>query len=366
MPQCGIEANAAGTTLTRRTGYGMTPRRRNATLKDVAAAAGVHTSTVSRALSPDKRTLVNTETREHIEQVAKDLHYRPDKVASSLRRGRTNVIGVIVADLGNPFISPVLRGIENALTGRWVMQLVVESRDSSDRLARVCEALVEQRVDAIVTTAARTGDRSTLRRVAEEVPLVLAVRDMPDLRVATVAHDDVLGGRLAARHLLDLGHSHLGQLVGPDDVSSFRHRRRGFRDAATDAGLDVLEISDATLLPTVEEGRRLMELLLREHGDDMPSAVFVHNDPMAVGALDAARAAGLACPDDLSIVGYNNSALTAYLDPPLTTIHLPGYELGRLAADTVIGMLDEPGVAPHTVTLPPRLVARASTAPLSP
>jgi len=343
----------------------MTPRRRNATLKDVATAAGVHASTVSRALSPDKRMLVNTETREHIEQVAKDLHYRPDKVASSLRRGRTNVIGVMVADLGNPFISPVLRGIENALTGRSVMQLVVESRDSSDRLARLCEALIDQRVDAIITTAARTGDRSTLRRVAEEVPVVIAVRDLPNLGVATVAHDDVLGGQLAARHLVDLGHTRLASLVGPDDVSSFRRRRRGFRDAAADAGLDVLEISDATVLPTVEEGRRLMELLLADHRHDMPSAVFVHNDPMAVGALDAARAAGLECPDDLSIVGYNNNALTAFLDPSLTTIHLPGYELGRLAADTVIGMLDEPGVVPYTVTLPPHLVARASTAPAS-
>jgi LacI family transcriptional regulator len=343
----------------------MQQNRRKATLQDVAEEAGVHPSTVSRALNPDKRNLVNPETREAIRQVAEQLDYRPDKVARSLRRGRTNVIGVVVADLGNPFISPVLRGIENALTGRRVMQLVVESRDSSDRLARVCEALVEQRVDAIITTAARTGDRATLRRVARQVPLVLAVRDLPGEEVATVAHDDVLGGKLAARHLVDLGHSHLGSLVGPDDVSSFRHRRRGFRDAAAEAGHDVLEISDATLLPTVEEGRRLMELLLHDHGDDLPTAVFVHNDPMAVGAVDAARAAGLACPDDISIMGYNNNPLTGYVAPPLSTIHLPGYELGRLAADTVIGMLDEPGVTPYTITLPPRLVPRASTAPVS-
>ena len=91
--------------------------------------------------------------------------------------------------------------------------------------------------------------------------------------------------------------------------------------------------------------------------------LFVHNDSMAVGALDAAREAGLACPDDISIVGYNNSPLTAFLAPPLTTIHLPGYELGRMAADTVIAMLDEPDVTPHTVSLPPRLIVRGSTAP---
>ncbi|MDX1622182.1 MAG: LacI family DNA-binding transcriptional regulator [Nitriliruptorales bacterium] len=334
-----------------------------ATLKDVADAVGVHASTVSRALSPEKRNLVNPETREEIERVAAELDYRPDRVARSLRRGRTNVIGVVVADLSNPFIGPVLRGIENALAGRGGMPMMVESRDSSDRLTRVCEALVDHRVDAILTTAGRTGDLSTLRKVAARVPLVLAVRALPRLNVPTLAHDDVLGGRLAANHLIGLGHERLAELVGPDDISSFRERGRGFRQAADEAGLSVLEIADEIVLPTVDEGRRLMELLLRDHGDDLPTGVFVHNDTMAVGALDAAREAGLVCPDDISIVGYNNNPLTAYLAPPLTTIHLPGYELGRMAADTVIAMLDEPEVTPHTVSLPPRLIERGSTAP---
>lgn len=334
-----------------------------ATLKDVAEAAGVHASTVSRALNPEKRNLVNPETREQIEKVAEELDYRPDKVASSLRRGRTGVIGVVVADLSNPFIGPVLRGIENALAGRGVMPMMVESRDSSDRLTRVCEALVDHRVDAIITTAGRTGDLSTLRKLAARVPLVLAVRALPKLNVPRLAHDDVLGGRLAAQHLIELGHERLAELVGPDDISSFRDRGRGFREAASEAGLSVLEISDVTVLPTIDEGRRLMQLLLRDHGDDLPTGVFVHNDSMAVGALDAVREAGLACPEDISIIGYNNSPLTGYLDPPLTTIHLPAYELGRMAADTVIGMLDEPDVTPHTVSLPPRLIVRRSTAP---
>lgn len=334
-----------------------------ATLKDVAAAAGVHVSTVSRALSPEKRHLVNDETRAEIKEVADRLNYRPDNVASSLRRGRTNVIGVVVADLSNPFIGPVLRGIENALGGRQIMPMMVESRDSSDRLARVTEHLVDHRVDAIIATAGRTGDLSTLRKVAARVPLVLAVRALPKLQVPTVAHDDVLGGRLAAEHLIGLGHQHLAALVGPDDISSFRERGRGFREAANAAGQSVLEISDVTVLPTIDEGRRLMRLLLDGHSDDLPTGVFVHNDSMAVGALDAAREAGLRCPEDISIVGYNNNPLTGYLNPPLTTIHLPGYELGRMAADTVIAMLDEPDVAQHTVTLPPRLVVRGSTAP---
>lgn len=336
--------------------------RHKATLKDVAEAAGVHASTVSRALSPDKQNLVNPETRAEIERVARELDFRPDKVASSLRRGRTNVIGVVVADLSNPFIGPVLRGIENALGGRGVMPMIVESRDSSDRLSRACEALVDHRVDAIITTAGRTGDLSTLRKLAARVPLVLAVRALPNLDVPTLAHDDVLGGRLAATHLIELGHERLAELVGPDDISSFRDRGRGFREAASQAGLPVLEISDMTVLPTVDEGRRLMQLLLRDHGPELPTGVFVHNDSMAVGALDAVRNAGLSCPDDISIVGYNNSPLTAYLAPPLTTIHLPAYELGRLSADTAIAMLDEPDVTPHTVSLPPRLIVRSSTA----
>ena len=182
--------------------------RRKATLKDVASDAGVHVSTVSRALSPDKRDLVNDETRVLIEQVADRLGYRPDKVASSLRRGRTDVIGVVVADLGNPFIGPVLRGIENALGGRDVMPMVVESRDSSERLVRVCDALIDHRVDAIITTAGRSADHDTLAEVAAHVPLVLAVRALADLDVATLAHDDELG-RAAADTVL-------GMLDAPD------------------------------------------------------------------------------------------------------------------------------------------------------
>jgi LacI family transcriptional regulator len=339
----------------------MRGERRKATLKDVAEAAGVHTSTVSRALNPEKRNLVNAETRELIEQTAEGLGYTPDRVASSLRRGRTDVIGVVVADLGNPFINPVLRGIENALAGRRVMPMLMESRDSRERLATACDALVEHRVDAIITTAGRRGDLPVLREVAAEVPLVLAVRALPRLGVPTVAHDDVLGGRLAAQHLIELGHVRLGSLVGPDDISSFRGRRHGVNDAAASSGLTVREVSDMTVLPTVDEGRRLMRVLLADPADELPTAVFVHNDTMAVGALDAVRDAGLVCPDDISIIGYNNIALTAHVAPPLTTIHLPGYELGRMAADMVVGMLDEPDVAPHTVTLPPRLVVRGST-----
>lgn len=336
--------------------------RSKVTLKDVAVEAGVHVSTVSRALSPDKRDVVNSQTRERIERVAERLDFRPDKLASSLRRGRTDVIGIVVADLGNPFIGQVLRGIENALDGRDVVPMVLESRDSTKRLARVCDALIAHRVDAVITTAGREGDLDTLTRIATRVPLVLAVRTLAELDVPTLAHDDVLGGRLAAEHLIELGHTRLAQLTGPADISSFRDRGTGFRAAVERAGLSVLDVSDpSTVLPTIDEGRRLMRRLLTEH-DDLPTGIFVHNDLMAVGALDAANAVGLQCPEDVSIAGYNNTPLTAHLDPSLTTIHLQAYELGRTAADMVVGMLDPPEAMPNWVPLPPSLIARSSTA----
>lgn len=331
------------------------------TLRDVAEEAGVDISTASRALSSDKSSLVNVATRNRVVAAAERLGYRGNVQASALRRGRTGTIGVIVADLSNPFIGPVLRGIAGALGSRDLLPIMTESRDSSDELARICEKLLAQRVDGVITTAGRYRDRSLLRRVASEVPTVLAVRRLPDSGIPAVAHDDVAGGRLAAQHLLSLGHTRLAQLMGPEDIWSFEGRSQGFRRTVGEAGAECRDIDIGVRLPTLEAGRQLAEALL-DSGEQPPTAVFAHNDSIAIGAITRLREEGLDCPDDISVVGYNDVPLTAHLRPPLTTIRLPGYELGRLAAELVLMRIDGSETLNGEVALAPELVVRASTA----
>ncbi len=334
------------------------------TLREVADAAGVDVSTASRALSADKSSLVSTATRIRVLEAAERLGYRANLQASALRRGRTGVVGVIVADLSNPFIGPVLRGIANALGARGVLPIMTETRDSSDELTQICDKLLSQRVDGIITTAGRYRDRALLRRVADEVPTVLAVRELPGSGIPVISHDDRAGGGLAARHLISQGHSDLAQLIGPGDVWSFEARAKGFREAADAAGAPCLDVQASVRLPTVEAGRQLAEALLDRPGPK-PTGVFAHNDSIAIGAISALRERGLECPADISVVGYNDVPLTDQLRPPLTTIRLPGYELGRLAAELVSSRIDGTGTEATTerVVLEPELIVRDSTSP---
>lgn len=331
------------------------------TLQDVARAVGVHPSTVSRALDPAKASLVSPETRARVEAVAKELGYRGDIVAMGLRRRRTNTIGVIVPDLGNPYIAPVIRGIENALEGRGIMPLIAENQDDRDRLNRLLDHLLRRKVDAIITTSARTGDQLALKKVAYEVPVVLAVRTLPRSGLAAVRNDDYHGGMLAARHLIELGHDPIAQLRGPQDIFSFVERANAFVERAQQAGITVLDIDEAARTPTLPEGKRLMELMLQQVGH-APRGIFVHNDLMALGALDVLREAGYRCPEDVSIVGYNDAPLVDRMDPPLTTLRIPGYELGRFAAERAVTMIEQPEATYTTISLQPELVIRGSTA----
>lgn len=335
------------------------------TLKDVAEHAGVDVSTASRALSSDKRSLVNAATRRRVLEAAETLGYRGNLQASALRRGRTGVIGVVVADLSNPFIGPVLRGIATGLGGQGLLPIMTETRDSSEELAKICEKLLAQRVDGVICTAGRYGDRATLKRLAKEVPTVLAVRHWPNSGITSVSHDDVGGGRLAAEHLLSLGHTKLAQLMGPQDVGSFEGRTRGFSGAISEAGRECTLIDDIIHLPTLDAGRALMETLLDQTDSDRPTGVFAQNDSIAIGALNLARERGLGCPDDISIVGYNDVPLTAHLTPALTTIKLPGYEVGRLSAEMVATSIEASHQSAHTVTLAPELIVRESTRTVS-
>ncbi|MFA9444248.1 LacI family DNA-binding transcriptional regulator [Egicoccus sp. AB-alg6-2] len=336
--------------------------RPTVTIRDVARAADVHVSTVSRALDPQKQWLIAEATRLRILEVVEELGYRPHRGASGLRRGQTRTIGVVVPDLGNPLYAPFLRGVARALDAADFMPLVTDTEDDHDRLVRILRHLEERRVEAVITTAAREGDVALLQQLrASGTEVVLAVRTLSDSGLPTVPHDDVLGGRIAVDHLLELGHRRIAQVQGPLDVEPFRARSQGCEDALAAAGLAVVARAQAASSPTVAEGERHTLELLRSCGDAPPTALFVQNDLLALGALSALRSRGLRCPEDVSVVSYNDAFFAAYTQPALTTVRLPahaiGYAAGRLALRHVAGEDGDVGTS-----VQPELVVRDSAA----
>jgi LacI family transcriptional regulator len=336
---------------------------REVTLKEVARVAGVHISTASRALDPTNSWRISAATVERVRRAASDLGYRPDMVARGLKRRRTTSIGVVVSDLENPFVGPLIRGIVTSVEARGFVVLVTESFDEHERFAHVLDHLVSRRVDAIITTAAHESDADLLRGlVSTGTPIVLAVRAVEGADLPSVTNDDVHGGRLALDHLAELGHEVVAQLCGPPDIRSFVDRGRAFAEHAAASALVDRTIEETAHEPTVREGRRLMELTLGL-GEPRPTGIFAHNDLLAIGAMDATLAAGLACPGDVSIVGYNDAPLVDHLSPPLTSVRLPGEEIGRLAAELAVAAIEDPTAAPRAISLDVTLVVRGSSGP---
>lgn len=313
---------------------------------------------MSRALNPDRARLVKPDTRIAVEEAARRLGYRPDMVARGLQSGRTATVGVVVADLGNTFVTPIIHQLAAALETTGIMPVIAETQDDHGRFTRILDHMLGRRVDAIVTAAARLGDQEILEAAARLVPVVIAARPLPDSALVQVVHDDRAGGRLAAGHLAGLGHRRVAQLRGPLDVANFSAREVGFTEACRDLGIEEVRLDDTGARPVFEEGERLMEALLAGPGP-RPTAVFAHNDLMALGGLAALHSQDLGVPEDMSMVGYNDLPAMDLVAPPLTTVRYPSNEIGRAAGELVIQLLA--GEEPEDVLLQPTLIVRSST-----
>jgi LacI family transcriptional regulator len=342
----------------------MTRDGRPVTLKDVAKAADVHVSTASRALDPSKSWRISPETISRVRLAAEQLGYMPDMIAKGLKRGTSLMVGVVVADLENPFIGPLIRGIAREVEGADLVTVVTETFEDHDRFERALNHLLSRRVDAVIAAAARTADRHLLNRFADRVPaFVLVVRNVTDSGVPFITQNDRDGAELAAEHLIELGHRVMAQLRGPADIEPLAHRAEGFRRTVGAAGLIDVTVSEVANELTLAEGRRLMERTLEENRSNPPTAVFAHTDLMAIGAIEELEARGLRCPEDVSIVGYDDAPLVGHVKPPLTTVRVPGEEIGRRAGEMVMQLINGATAAPDSVSLPATFIPRASTGP---
>jgi LacI family transcriptional regulator len=275
----------------------------------------------------------------------------------------TQTIAVVVANLDNPYNARVIRGIARVLEADEFVPLVAETGESRARFERLLDHFGRRRVDALITSAVRLDGAEILeRKLGDELPVVLACRGLPGTDYNTVRHDDVAGGTIAAEHLASLGHRRVAQLTGPADIDVFIRRALAFSEDAAAAGMaEVQPAAPGSVTPTFVEGRRLMSALL--DSPDRPTGIFAPSDVMAVGALDAISERGLRCPEDISIVGYNDLPLSRFVAPPLTTIEVSAEEIGAEAARMALRSITDPGSRGRLVTLPARLIVRRSTGP---
>ena len=323
-------------------------------IKDIARRAGVSHSTVSRALT--ESPLVNRDTKQRIQELAREMGYTPSAVARAMSTGRTRTLGLVVTTIADPFVAEVVRGIEEtALDGGYNVILCNSAGDPERELAAV-RTLRAKWVDALIVTSSWVGGfYDQLTEI--HVPVVLINNQQPGKYTFSVRNDDLLGGRLAGEYLSGLGHTRIAYITGPERAMASQLRLEGCQRALDSAGTAISEewILAGSGLPAA--GEHSVNALL--HASSRPTALFCYNDATAMGALRAAKGAGLHIPRDLSILGYDDIAAAPYLDPPLTTVAQAKYSLGQKATEMALALIrGEEDV--QDALLQPQLVIRSS------
>jgi LacI family transcriptional regulator len=334
------------------------------TLKDVAAMAGVHPATVSRALNPETRPLVSDETAERILAVAESLGYRPNTVARSLRTKRSNTVGVVIPDLNNPLFPPIVRGIEDRLASDGYVALIGNTDADNDRERLVFELMRDRHVDGFVFATARLRSPVLAEAAAAGLPVVLVNRSAEGYGFPSVSVDNERGMAMSVAYLASLGHRKIAHVAGPQDISTGLSRYRGFIAAMREHDLAVdpeLVITAASY--SIDEGDRCCRALLAAGGGF--TAISAANDMLAVGCYAALEAAGLACPSNISVVGFNDMPFMDRLTPPLTSVSFPHYDLGREAGALILEQIAGGPRSAEAHYLSPELKVRGSTAPPS-
>lgn len=338
--------------------------RRRTTLRDVAAAVGVHVSTVSRALNPETRHFIRSEVVDRVLKVCRELDYRPNAAAYSLRTNRTRIIGVLIPDITNPVFPPIIRGIEDVLFSAGYMSILVNTDTRRALQDTLIGTLQDRGVDGLIVASLERDDTVVSGIVKDGLPLVTVNRRSDDPAVPSVTNDEDTGLRLILEHLREHGHRRIVNIAGPSRISTGKNRYDSFQRHRRSLGFDMAD--DLVLFAdqlNESEGERLAADALDRIADF--TAIVASNDRLAVGAIGTLRARGIDCPRTISVTGFNDMPMVDRLQPALTTVRVHQYEVGCRAAEMVLSRIqsrDQPAAAPHVV-MPVELVVRASTGP---
>lgn len=334
-------------------------RPARATIADVARAAGVHASTVSRALNPATRAMVTEGVQARVQAAADALGWRPSALAAGLRTRRSRTIGILVPDLVNPIFPPIVRAAEAALAAQGYATLVANTDNDPGREALLIESMATHLVDGLMLASVAEGTQALALCARHAIPAVLINRGLDGASVPSVVNDDQGGIGLAVAHLVSLGHRRIAHLAGPAGVSTAIDRRQGFVAALEAAGLDPAEapVVAADAYAT-EAGRAAMRSLL---AGPFFTAVVAANDMLCLGIYDALAEVGLRVGADISVTGFNDMPFVDRIAPPLTTVRIQHAAMGGQAAGLLLAAIAAPGSAVAEIRLAPTLVVREST-----
>ena len=337
------------------------------TLREVAGEAGVHVSTASRALNPETRSIVNDKTAKRVLAAAERLGYRPHPLARGLRTNRTLTVGISVPDLLNPVFPLIFAGAEASLRDEGYSLLVGAGDDPANPIA-ASGFLIDRHVDGLIMGNAHIHSTLPLTVTNRPVPTVLVNRTTDAIDAPSIACDDHAGIGLVVRHLVELGHTAIAHVTGPQDISNGLIRRQAFVAWMHGEGLPTPpELIIETSGFHVDQGREACRRLL-DSGAEF-TAIVAANDMIALGCYDILAENGIAVPRDVSVTGFDDMAFIDRVSPPLTTVRVPFYEMGALAATAILSLLTGPDDGtdgpPTSTRLRPSLEIRGSTAPPS-
>ncbi|GAA2184627.1 LacI family DNA-binding transcriptional regulator [Brooklawnia cerclae] len=329
------------------------------TIDDVARRAGVSTATVSKYLA-NRDYYIAEGTRRRIREAITELDYLPNAAARALAKQRSQMIGVVVPSIVNPYYPEVIAGIEDVTEAAGYTLSLATTNDSPERESAVLASMRQQRVAGMVLGRA-PRDEDLARIAGTGIDTVLVSRESVGTDIDRVQVDSVAGATMATQHLIEHGHRRIAHIGGPQDAYSFKQRAQAYRDTCTRAGLDYIDLEVHNRYPTMADGADACRRLLEKHS---PTAVFVANDLMAMGVLDHCNRNGIRVPDDLAVVGFDNVWVAGLPNVELTTIDASARLIGQTAATILLRRFEAndseaPDATGATSTvIPPRLVTR--------
>lgn len=331
------------------------------TIHDIASQLNMSASTVSRALSGNKR--ISKETRDRVQNTANDLNYKPNHLASSFRTGRSKTIGIIIPRINRHFFSHAIAGMERVTNPAGYNLMICQTNENFDEEKKSIQTLINNRVDGIIMSVS-VGTKNAAHvkaALAAGIQVVQFDRVSEGVNIDKVLNNNLEGGYQATMHLIGQGYRNIVHAAGPLHNNVYADRCAGYRKAMQEAGLHVTENRVIEVELTRDGGRNLIEKLADQN--QLPEAIFSASDYSALGMFIELKNRGFSIPKDIALVGFANEPFTEFIEPGLTTLEQHGVEMGRSAAKLLIERLDgEHQIAvPRVVTINPELIVRGSS-----